>query len=228
MLGIIPMCQSHPFLYDGKKSNNHKIVVTEVLQTSNYTYLHGKENDSEKWLAVPTMEANIGGTYSYSGGLPMTQFTSKELKRTFDVVYFLGGVTEEGANKSDSIGAASHHGDGPVYKRTVTQEVKKEIKIDIPKDCITIADLFSKKESYEGKTVKIKGQVTKFNAQIMYKNWIHLQDGTDYNGKFDLIITTAKEVKVGDTVTLEGIISLNKDFGYGYNFDIMMENAVLK
>ena len=79
-----------------------------------------------------------------------------------------------------------------------------------------------------GKTAKIKGQVTKYTPAVMGKNWIHIQDGSDFNGKFDLTVTSLNDVKVGDVVTLEGKISLNKDLGYGYFFDVIMEDAVLK
>ena len=60
----------------------------------------------------------------------------------------------------------------------------------------------------------------------MSKNWIHLQDGTDFEGKFDLTITTSStDVKVDDVVTLEGIVSINKDFGYGYFYEVLLEDA---
>jgi hypothetical protein len=59
----------------------------------------------------------------------------------------------------------------------------------------------------------------------MGKNWVHIQDGTEYNGQYDLTITTQEKVNVGDVVVFEGIISLNKDFGFGYAYDILMENA---
>ncbi len=221
-------------LFEGKKIVSHKILVQEVVQTSNYTYLHGKVNDSaDSWLAVPTMEAKAGDIYFYAGGLPMTKFVSKELNRTFDLVLFLGEVSKEpiseaGAKPVKDTSMQGHHADAQVYKRKAVADTKKDLKIDVPADCITIAQLLTKKDDYAGKTVKIKGQVTKFNAGIMYKNWIHLQDGTDLNGKYDLVITSPSEVKVGDIVILEGIVSVNKDFGYGYAFDIMIENAIVK
>ena len=233
-LGLVTYCQAHPAitLPDGRNAKFHTILVEEVLQTSNYTYLHGKENDSERWLAVPSMVAKVGETYYYNGGLPMEKFTSKELNRTFPMVLFLGGVSSEPLDKpqkkADETADSKHHGGAEVYKRTATPEVKKDIKIESSKDCITVAELFAKKDEYAGKTIKIKGQVTKYNEAIMYKNWIHLQDGTDDKGKFDLIITSPSKVKVGDIVTLEGIVSLNKDFGYGYSFDVMIENAIVK
>jgi hypothetical protein len=59
----------------------------------------------------------------------------------------------------------------------------------------------------------------------MKKNWIHLQDGTDFSGKFDLAVTTDSEVKVGDNITVEGVITLDKDFGFGYFYEVLMEDA---
>jgi hypothetical protein len=221
------ICRSSP-IPEGKHISNHKITVDEVIQTTSYTYLHVKENDTLKWLAVPSMQASKGETYYYSEGLPMKQFESKELHKTFDEVLFLGGVSAEPFSDKPKAASETAHAASQPYTRKATAEVKKSIKIDAPKDCITIAELFSKKEAYAGKTIRIKGQVTKYSPEIMNKNWIHLQDGTENNGKFDLTITSASAVKVGDVVTLEGKISLNKDFGYGYLFDVMMEDAVSK
>ncbi|MDX2443209.1 MAG: hypothetical protein QNK30_05365, partial [Bacteroidales bacterium] len=60
-------------------------------------------------------------------------------------------------------------------------------------------------------------------------NWIHLQDGTDYQGLFDLTVTSASEVEVGAIISVEGVVALNRDFGYGYTYDIIVEEAkVLK
>ncbi len=67
----------------------------------------------------------------------------------------------------------------------------------------------------------------KINKQVMGKNWIHIQDGTDSNGEFDLTITSQDLPEMGDEVTFKGKISVNKDFGSGYRYDIVMEDAVL-
>ncbi len=232
MITIIPMCQARPFIKipDNKKKINHKVVVEEVIQTTSYTYLHVKENDSLKWLATPSMVAQAGETYYYMDGLQMLKFESKELHKTFDEVLFLGGVSKEPitGNKPTAATPPGHAGAEQPYTRKATPEVKKNIAIETPKDGITIAELLSHKESYAGKTIRIKGEVTKFTAAIMDKNWIHLQDGTESNGKFDLTITSSDNVKVGDIVYLEGKVVLNKDFGYGYFFEVMMEDAIKK
>ena len=218
------------FAPDGKKSKDHKVEVTEVIQTTSYTYLHVKENDTLKWLAVPSMQAKAGETYYYIDGLPMEKFESKELHKTFDVVLFLGGVSKEPITAgSQRAGAAqSPHGEAQPYTRKPVPDVKKNIKITQDKDGISIAELLSRKDFYAGKNVKVKGEVTKFNKAIMDKNWIHIQDGTENGGKFDLTITSTAEVKVGEIVSMEGKIVLNKDFGYGYYFEVMMEEGVVK
>jgi len=203
-----------------EQSGVHKVVVKEVLQTSNYTYLLVAENKAESWLALPKMEANEGDTYYYTGGFEMTEFESKELGRTFTSVFFLESISSSPNIKTEEPVKNPHS------ERTITVE-KKHVDVQPAKDGITIAELFANKASYAGKTVRVKGQVTKFNAAIMKMNWIHLQDGTDYSGKYDLTVTTGLEVAVGETVTLEGVIALDKDFGYGYSYEVLLENAVL-
>jgi len=208
------------------QSGAHKVIVQEVLQTSNYTYLRVKEGDSEQWLAVSKMEIPVGGTYYYENGLPMTDFESKELKRTFKIVLFLSNISstpdmvEEPLSDSPHQASASSSG-----SNSNTTNAKQDVKITPAKGGITIATLFKDKQFYSGKTVRIKGKVTKYLAGIMNKNWIHLQDGTDNSGKFDLIATTNAEVKVGDLIILEGAITLNKDFGSGYFYEVIMEDA---
>jgi hypothetical protein len=104
---------------------------------------------------------------------------------------------------------------------------KADVKIEPCADCITIEKLIGGKKDHEGKTVKIKGLVTKYNTGIMGKNWVHIQDGTEFQDSFDLTITTDATVSMGETVTFEGKISLNKDFGYGYSYEVLMEDAKL-
>lgn len=102
---------------------------------------------------------------------------------------------------------------------------KADIKIEPCTGCITIGRLFADKKSFSGKKIRVKGVVTKVNEGIMDKNWIHIQDGTEAEGLYDLTVTTGAMVSVGDTVTFEGNIVLDKDFGYGYFYDILMEGG---
>ena len=197
--------------------NEHKVVVQEVKQANEYTYLRVKEDDKEKWLAVETMEAKPGETYYYEGGFEMKNFKSKELNRKFESVIFLDKITAE----PNSTMVNPHISGGSMIKVE-----KSEVKVEMAKGGITIAELFANKMNYKGKTVKVRGQVVKFTPSVMGKNWFHLQDGTDFKGKFDLTVSSDADVKVGDVVTVEGKIILNKDLGFGYVYEVLMENAV--
>jgi hypothetical protein len=104
---------------------------------------------------------------------------------------------------------------------------KEEIKMEPGKGCITIADLYSNKNKYSGKMARVKGKITKINTAIMGKNWIHIQDGTESEGLFDLTATTTLEFQTGTIVTIEGKIALDKDFGYGYTYKVLMEDCKL-
>jgi len=201
--------------------NIHEVTVAEVIQTSGYTYLRVIENDNELWLAVTAMQANPGEKYYYEAGMEMNNFHSKELNRDFESILFIDRLSTEPITTAKEAPLASPGS-------TKAKPEKQEVQIEPAKDGINIAELFSNKESYSNKTVSIKGKVVKYNPGIMNKNWAHIQDGTDANGMFDLTVTTQAELNVGDIVTLEGKISLNKDFGYGYVYDVILEDATIK
>lgn len=107
----------------------------------------------------------------------------------------------------------------------VAKAGKEDLTIEKAEGGITIAELLENKKDLSGKTVKVKGKVTKVNPEIMGKNWIHLQDGTIYEGEFDLTVTSDIIPETGSIVTIEGKVALDKDFGYGYTYPIMLEEA---
>jgi hypothetical protein len=102
-----------------------------------------------------------------------------------------------------------------------------EMKLDPVLGGITISDLFRDKKNYSGKTVKVQGKVTKVNPSIMGKNWIHIQDGTQFEGLFDLTITSDFIPELGSVITVEGKVALDKDFGYGYTYPVLLEEGKL-
>ncbi len=108
------------------------------------------------------------------------------------------------------------------------QPAKADVKVTPCDGCIQIGDLLANKKSYDGKVISVTGQVVKYNAGIMNKNWIHIQDGSDYQGVYDLTVTSDQPAKVGDIMTFEGRIALDKDFGYGYFYPVIMEDAKTK
>ncbi len=203
-------------------ANMHTAVVQEVLQTTSYTYLNVKENDRDFWIAVSKRETNAGETISFAEGLPMKNFESKDLQRTFETLYLVDTIS--GGQQSPAAG----HGAPEAPRQMKPTLEKKEVSIEPAEGGITIGKLLAGKDSYSGKTIRIKGQVTKVNRAIMGKNWVHLQDGTSASDKFDLTLTTQDQANVGDVVTFEGTIVLNKDFGAGYFYEVLMEEAKLQ
>jgi hypothetical protein len=208
------------------------VKVKEVEQVGSYTYLLVKGKGPEYWVAGPSMEANPGETYHYQGGLLMEEFYSQELDRTFDKVLFLDALFSGAAGQMQNSGESTVSAESPgasgteefSYKAMVTIE-KSDVKVEAVEGTLRISDVFSDPSAYEGKTIRVRGEVTKYNAAIMERNWVHIQDGTEYKGKFDLTATSLESFEVGSTVTIEGILALNRDFGYGYSYEILLEEA---
>ncbi|MDP2068546.1 MAG: hypothetical protein Q8K04_06225 [Lutibacter sp.] len=220
LIGFMGIAQN-PHAETGLK----KVIVKEVLQVSSYTYLYVlEEDDSVKWLAVPTMDAKLGETYYYKGGMEMPDFNSAELNRTFDTVIFLGSITS-----ADIIDPEKGMVDpnAEVAETNTKQPTldKLELKIEGVEGGTRIGELFENKQNYAEKRIKIKGEVTKFSSGIMGKNWVHFQDGTSFEGAYDLMVTCQENVLVGDIIVFEGVIALDKDFGAGYFYKVIMEDA---
>jgi len=70
--------------------------------------------------------------------------------------------------------------------------------------------------------------VVKFTPEIMKRNWVHIKDGSGKTEGNDLTITTTETVKVGDTITFEGTLAVDKDFGYGYKYSVIVEKSTVK
>jgi len=198
--------------------NVHKVVVNEVKQAKVYTYLNVSENDHEYWMAIAKKEVEEGDVYYYTQSLEMKDFESKELDKTFDAIYFVDKISDKPIKLSPRM-----MGNNPHSK--VQTNLKNDVSVNPAADGITIAELFSNKDQYSGELIKIKGQVIKYNSEIMGKNWVQIQDGTNFDNNFELTITTRDQVKRGDIVTFEGKITLNKDFGAGYAYDVVMEEG---
>lgn len=91
----------------------------------------------------------------------------------------------------------------------------------------TVEALYAKKDQLSGKRIQISGKVVKVNNGIMGKNFFHLQDGSGKAPANDLTVTTQEIVKVGDQVTVTGLVSVNRDFGAGYAYPLILEEATV-
>ena len=209
----------------------HQVTAEEVIQSTSYTYVRVLADERDYWVAITKMEVKEGETYFWSVGTPMKDFTSKELKRTFPVIFFVQDFTDVPITLDQQLMPSSTMPGSqmPASSMAGKQQApeKAGIKVKPADGGVTIAVLYAKKNSFGGKSIMIRGEVVKYSPGIMYKNWIHLQDGTKDGENYDLTVTTLDSVQVGDIVVFKGSISLSKDFGAGYTYDVIMEDAKL-
>jgi hypothetical protein len=213
-------------------ANGKSFEVAEVIQGSTYTYIRAKENNGEFWMAISRQEVKPGEVYFYTEGLPMQNFHSKEVDRTFDEIYFVSAISktpiQNGGMGSGAMGGMGGMGEGsnaPTHSGKVGSEQNSSISVKKLTGEITVAQVYANRNNYSGKEIEIKGVVVKVNKEVMGKNWIHIQDGTNDNGNYDLTITSADLAEINDEITVRGKIILNKDFGYGYSYEVIMEDA---
>ena len=200
----------------GMEENLHTVIAQEVLPTTKYVYVRMKEGAEEFWIATTKQEVIVGKSYFYRGGLMKTNFQSKEYNRTFDKLYLISQLvpSDHGSSGAGMPGAAPM----AASEQSAAVHVSSE-------GSVKIADLVANPKKYEGRSIQISGTCTKVNPMIMGRNWIHLKDGS--KDDYDLVITTDAVVPEGHAVTMVGTVVLKKDFGAGYNYDILLEGGMV-
>jgi hypothetical protein len=210
--------------------NNKVFEVAEVVQGSTYTYLKVKENSSEKWIAVSRQDAAVGDVFYYDQELQMNNFHSKEINRTFETIYFVSNISKTplATENGGAMGAMGGMMGGNQHTGKVNTAQNSSIHLEKKAGELTIANIFANRNDYAAKEFEIRGVVVKVNEQVMGKNWVHIQDGTADNSNFDLTLTTTELPAVNDEITVKGKLTLNKDYGYGYSYEVIMEDASVK
>jgi hypothetical protein len=158
--------------------------------------------------------------------MEMKNFHSNTLNRTFESVLFVEDITKTPHNMNNPSSVP------PVDPKTAHAQVmstpKIEAKIGHVKDGKTVAQVYNDMNQLTGKIIKIRGKVVKYNPEIMGRNWIHIQDGTISGNNYDLMVTSKDQTSVGQIIVVEGKVAINKDFGAGYTYKVMIEDANLK
>ena len=206
----------------------NEIVKGEVLETMDsggFTYMRLKSKDGELWTAVRAAPVKVGSQVTVENGMTMKNFESKTLKRTFATIV-LGDLA--GAPKGPHGGAVM----APPHAAAAKPPEAPDVKVDKAKgaNARTVAEVNAKSADLKDKPVVVRGKVVKYNGGIMGKNWIHLRDGSGVagDGSNDLLVTTAEQAKVGDIVNAEGFVRTDKNFGSGYAYKVLIDDAKLK
>lgn len=218
--------------------------VVEAMNTSGYTYVRVDTGSNKLWAATTQFAVKVGDAVNVSAGMPMPNYHSQSLKRDFDVVYFTGSITVNDAAAVTPAAAlppghppltgAPAPASPPGHPSLTGQPAAAAAPAKVDLTGIqradggkTVSEIFAGQKKLAGKSVSVRGKVVKYNAQIMGKNWLHIRDGSGSADKSDndLTVTTGTPAKLGDTVLVTGIVTLNKDFGAGYKYTVILDDA---
>jgi len=227
-------------------------TVIETMNASDYTYMNVQTATGSMWVAIPATTVAVGDTVSFAQGMVMKDFHSRVLERTFASILFSPGLvaeqnskamtaaTEEDTSSSsfaDAVKAESQQPAAPQPENLVSTGSAgatapyEEVEIDKAsgENGYTVAQLFARADSLEGSTVRVRGKVVKVSANIMGRNWIHIQDGTGdpLNNSHDLVVTSQDRPETDDIVVAEGVLAADRDFGHGYRYEAIVEEATV-
>lgn len=212
--------------------------IVEKIDVSQYSYLKLATPSGEVWAAVERTDKKAGDEVAVSNPFPMQNFESKELGRKFDTVYFgsLGAGSAAGAVEAAAAPAGAP-GAAPDPSAVAAQHQMAATGPDVKVAKVakaggaegrTVQELWGQREKLKGKPVAVRGQVVKFTA-VMGRNFLHLRDGSGSAEKKDndVTVTTNDQAAVGDVVTARGVVAVDKDFGAGYAYPVLVEDAKL-
>ncbi|MBL8135620.1 MAG: DNA-binding protein [Acidobacteria bacterium] len=206
--------------------------MAETMNSGGYTYARLTADGKDTWIAGSEFPVKVGDQLTAAVDMPMENFRSRTLNRDFPLVYFVREVALNGqaltataAGGSMPALAGSHGGDAA----TVAEPDAPPLIAAVPPvpGSVKIADVWAKRTALSGKPLALRGRIVKVNLAIMGTNWYHLQDGSGVvkDGTHDLVVTSAAELKAGDVVTVNGTLTTDKDFGAGYSYEAIVENA---
>lgn len=197
--------------------------VLEVQNVESYTYLKLRTAQGETWAAVPTAKVAKGAKVTIQNPMVMNKFESKALKKTFDTILF--GTLDNGSAPVAQMPA----GHGGMTAATVGDPDAKVAKAT-GANARTVAEITTRPADVKDKQVVLRGKVVKYNPGIMGKNWVHLRDGSGSakDETNDLIVTMKDAVKLGDIVTVKGVVHTDRDLGAGYKYKVLIEDATLQ
>ncbi len=218
-------------------------VVVETMDASSYTYVLLKTPSGGKiWAAGPQTAVKVGQEIEARGAMVMNGFHSDTLNRDFDQILFAEALASPaspgtaaatgmpkghpamGGAAGGTVGGAA--GSGAAHTTAKKAAVQAVAKAD-GADGRTVAEIYAGKATLSGKPVAVRGIVVRWSPGIMGRNWLHLQDttGDPQARTHDLTVTTTDTAKLGDTVLVKGTIAVDKDFGAGYRYAVIVEQA---
>jgi hypothetical protein len=196
-------------------------AVLETMDAANYTYVRVKTASGEIWAATSTFKVAVGDQVVVPLENPMEKFHSQTLKRDFPLIYFASHIAHAGEPASQT----------PARAPMSAGVAQVNEPVQSAPGGLTVANIIANRKTLAGKTVTVRGRVVKFNGGILGLNWIHIQDGSGLakDGTNDITVTSTAgaNASVGTVVTVTGSVVLDKDFGAGYVYAILIQGATI-
>ena len=82
-------------------SEMFKGTVVEVVDAGRHIYVHIDTGEQRVWVAVPAFDGKLGDKVLVPPAVPVANFKSRNLNRTFKVMYFVGGLRRLDNGKSE-------------------------------------------------------------------------------------------------------------------------------
>ena len=175
--------------------------VVESMNASGYTYMHVDTAGEDLWVAIPETAVEKGQQVSLAEGMVMKDFYSKTLDRTFASVIFSSGIVGSPAAQAQPASSSGDDGSSVSSESSFADAVKKESQ--------------QQPESQPQSSAGSAGATVPFLEVKVTKNFLYL------------VVTTTESISTDTVILIEGTVAANKDFGFGYKYDVLIEEATL-
>jgi len=201
-------------------------TVVESNDVDAYTYLRLSTGGGETWAAIDRTAVPTGTEVAITQATVMKDFWSRTLDKTFDWIVFGRLAQSCGSDVHADAGIAFHH--AAASAQAVGTPVNLA-RADGPNGR-TVAEVVAGSATLGDQPVAVRGQVVRYTSGVMGKNWIHLRDGsgTASNGSDDILVVTDGEAGIGEVVLVKGVVRTNRDFGAGYAYKVLIDDARLE
>lgn len=210
--------------------------ILEIKDAMGYKYLKINEEGKELWVAIANAPVAVGDKIGYDKRTIMHNFESKTLGKTFKEIIFASDVylpqkvqQPKSMKKMLELHNKNPHNNTGTGISPTTDE--KPAQAFVKKDMYTVEEVHMWRNYLKDQIISLEGTISKVSRNIMKRDWIHVGDGTGdkKNLTDDLVFTaTSTKVKAGGKVLAKGKVIVNKDFGYGYFYKVLIQDATFE
>ena len=197
--------------------------VTDVINITGYTYAEVDTGKEKVWAAGPVAPLKTGDMIAFTSEKPMQNYYSIAIGREFPLIYFIKRYsTDKGASITASANTTTTASPHSQIKQQ--KSIKPVQGVNKVAGGNTIAEIYSDKNKLKGKTIRVRGKITKYTANVMGNNWLHIRDSSTLD---DLTVVTTGTSAIGEVVIAEGKLELDKDYSYGYIYPVILVDATI-